>query len=430
MRTFRPAALLAMIALLPAADRLMPGIHDLPTTREGITCTVVVPSSGGEGKPLPVVVLMCGDGKPDTKRWQAWGDGSGVAVVGINGLTWMETTTETGGIAIPTNAESFVDRTRKGYTAALTAVQQRMPVHPFLRYLVNGRLSSAPLPPVVEGQPQQVTPGAYSQQQVAALIGDSELAFGGLVSFGGFATTRKDFPVLALSAGTGERSTFLGQAQNAAKADGPVIRWIFLGKIDAAKHVDYLMSGVGMVQDLASITHERLTSVERRDNLDTVAARIQELAGLVNPFARRSYANFLASLPGMDKRRRDYERLMDIWVETSIIIAKEHEKESLPEAHAYLCVVVRSDRFKAAGGKQRKAAQDELARMRKDPAIKREQAAADILADTAAMLEHDDSTAKQRIALKDLEAMVAKYPATMAGKEAAKLLEILRQNVR
>jgi hypothetical protein len=409
---------------------LTPGLHDLTTTREGITCTVVVPEAIAEGKPLPLVVLMCGDGKPDTKAWEGWSAGSGTAVVGINGLTWMVESVDTGGPAIPTGSETLVERTRKGYAAALAAVQQRLPVHPFLRYLVNGRVTSTPQPPVVEGQPRQVTPGAFSQQQVAALLDDREQPFGGVVTFGGFATTRKDVPMLVLSAGSGERAALAPAPQNVIKPEGPVTRTVFLGKYDNAHYVDYLTSGVSMVQDLASITHERLTSPERRDNLETVAARIQEIAGLVNPFARRYYANFLASLPGMDKRRRDYERLMDIWLETSVIIAKEHEKEDLPEAHAYLSVVVRSERFKAAGGKQRKAAQDELARMRKDPVIKREQAAADILADTCAMLEHDASTAKQRIALKDLEAMVAKYPATLAGKEAAKLLETLRQNVR
>lgn len=442
MHNRQSAILLLMFTVcgLGAADRLAPGVHEVPTSLEGITCTLVVPSAVNEGKPLPLVVLMAYDGKPETKRWADWSAGSGFAVMGINGLVSTPPLLNEGTPPVndPVGTKPLGERTRKAYVAALEVTRQRLPIHPLFRYLVAVNAApETPPAPVAAGQQAPVLPGAIDSEQIIALLEDRQQPFGGVLAAGGFAQVRKDVPILYLRGTTGERATQVNSSPTtpakpgaAPKPDGPPIHSLWVGKVDRWFSLDQVTGGMSLLQDFASVTHERLTTTERRDNLDLVAARIQEIAGLVNPIARRAYAQFFSTIPGMDKRRRDYERLSDIWLETSIIIAREHEKENLPEAHAYLSVVVRSERFKVASGKQRKAAQDELARMRKDPAIKKEQAAADILADTLAMLEHDDSTAKQRIALKDLEAMVAKYPATLAGKEAAKLLETLRSNVR
>ncbi len=57
-------------------------------------------------------------------------------------------------------------------------------------------------------------------------------------------------------------------------------------------------------------------------------------------------------------------------------------------------------------------------------------AAADQVADICAVLDHDDSLAKQRIALKDLQAVMAQYPKSQAAKAAAKLVTKIQQNLR
>lgn len=136
------------------------------------------------------------------------------------------------------------------------------------------------------------------------------------------------------------------------------------------------------------------------------------------------------AVPGMDKLASRYEQLADVWVESSIELVKAREAEDKVDAHAFLSVVSKSSRFKAAGGKQRKAVQTELTRMRRDPAIRSEMAAADQVADICAVLDHDDSLAKQRIALKDLQAVMAQYPKSQAAKAAAKLVTKIQQNLR
>jgi hypothetical protein len=434
MRFSMTAVLLTCVAVLPAAEWLMPGVHEVTTAREAITCTVVVPPAVSEGKPLPLVVVMAGDGKPDAKRWQEWGERHGAAVVGINGLMWGEVPG-----SIPTaNSDDYATVTRKSYATALDAVRQKIPLHPFQRYLIAGQVAptAAASTTVVPGSDVSApTPGLVSNAQMLALLDDKEQLFGGLligswIDEPAIQHLRKDVPVLFVVPGGGDFTNSITQKASERLAPlGGTVREAPMGKTSGIyMPFDFITSGMSMLFDLSSVTHERLTSIERRDNLEKVASQAQELAGIVNAGARRAYASFLMTIPGMDKRRRDYERLADVWLEASIVLAKEHE--DLPEAHAFLCVVVRTDRFKAAGGKQQKAAQTELARMRKDPTIKKEQAAADILADTSAMLEHDASTAKQRIALKDLEAMVAQYPKTMAAKAATKLLDTLRQNLR
>jgi len=433
MRRSMIVLLLILVATVPSAEWLMPGVHDITTVREAITCTLVVPPAVSEGKPLPVLVVMAGDGKPDAKRWQEWGKNHGVAVVGINGLMWGMVPG-----SIPTStSDDYATVTRKSYVAVIDALRQKIPLHPFQRFLIAGQVAAvaAATTAATGGEGSGPVPGLISNSQVLALLDDKAQLFGGLlvnawIDEPAIQRFRKDVPVLFVVPGSGD-FTSAGTKKAAERLEplGGTVREAPVGKTAGANiSFDHVTFGMSMLMDLSSVTHERLTSIERRDNLEKVASQAQELAGIVSVGARRTYASFLMAIPGMDKRRRDYERLADVWLEASIVLAKEHE--DLPEAHAFLCIVVRTDRFKAAGGKQQKAAQVELARMRKDPAIKKEQAAADIFADTAAMLDHDSSIAKQRIALKELEAMVAQYPMTMAAKAAAKLLETLRQNLR
>jgi hypothetical protein len=387
-------------------------------------------------------------------------------VVGINGLSWeaqQATTEDSPGALRLISGDDYTSITRKSYAAALDALKQKIPLHPFLRYLIMGRIANemavadtattdgtttpggATAPggtTTPGGTPQGGTvvvppaPGQLNSAQVLALLTDKQQPFGGLLGCSwvdsAAVMARKDVPVLLVMRGDGD---IFGDgpkpANPNAAVEGGIYRQVGMGKLEGqGMPFDCVTAGMSMLEDLVSVTHERLTSIERRDNLDKLANQVQELAGIVSVGSRRAYADFLMGIPGMDKRRRDYERLADVWLEASIVMTKEHEQKDLPEAHAFLSIIVRSERFKTAGGKQQKSAQTELARMRKDPVIKQEQAAADILANTGAMLDHDSSTAKQRIALKDLEAMVAQYPKTIAGKAAAKLLETLRQNLR
>jgi hypothetical protein len=423
MHTSKAALLVMLVAWLPAADWLMPGVHELKTSREQITCTVVVPPAVADGKPLPALFLVAPDGKPDPKVWSEWSERRGVVVVGISGLVWSM---PVGGYSAPTGVrvENAVDRwspvvslTEKVYDAVLAALKPAVPLHPFLRYVVAPKAGTA---------------------IAIAMIQDSEEEFGGLLLLSPWVDAsagkylRKDVPLVMV---VGEDNingvSMCEKLLFEAGTLGTAVRMATVDDLaDEVPSMDVNLRAMDWLMNIARVTHEKFSARERKDNLEQIAEQAQELPGLVSPGARRECAGFLMAVPGMDKLARQYEQLADVWVESSLEIAKARESEDAIDAHAFLSVVAKSSRFKEAGGKQRKAVQTELTRMRKNPAIRQEVAAADLLADTCAMLDHDDSTAKQRIALKDLQAMMAQYPKTQAAKVAAKLVTKIQQNLR
>lgn len=423
MRMFSLIGLLLIASIPSAADWLAPGTHELKTTREMITCTVVVPPAVTEGKPLPALFLVAPDGKPDAKAWSEWAERRGVVVVGITGLTWSM---PVGGYATPAGVrvETTVDRwspvvtmTEKVYAAVLAALKPAVPLHSFLRYVAAPKTGMA---------------------IAIAMIQDQDEEFGGLLllSPGVDAEAgkylRKDVPMVMVVGADYEYG--VSQCEKLmfqANADGGMARMATVDElVDQVPPMDVNVRAMDWLMNISRVTHEKFTSRERKDNLEKIAEQAQELPGLVNASARRECAGFLMAVPGMDKLASRYEQLADVWVESSLEMAKTSETQDKVTAHAFLSVVSKNSRFKAAGGKQRKAVQTELTRMRRDPAIRSEMAAADQVADICAMLDHDDSLAKQRIALKDLQAVMAQYPKTQAAKSAAKLVSKIQQNLR
>lgn len=423
MRLFFLFGLMLIVTITSAADWLAPGVHDLTTSRESITCTVVVPPAVADGKPMPALFLVASDGKPDAKAWSEWAERRGVVVVGINGLVWSM---PVGGYSRPAGvqADTTVDRwspvvtmTGKVYDAVLAALKPTVPVHSFLRFVAAPKTGMA---------------------IAIAMIQDQQEEFGGLLllspgvdsSAGDF--LRKDVPMVMVVGADYENG--ISQCEKLmfqANAAGGMARMATVDELtDQVPPMDVNTRAMDWLMNISRVTHEKFSSRERKDNLEKISEQAQELPGLVNPQARRECAGFLMAVPGMDKLASRYEQLADVWVESSIEIAKARETEDKVEAHAFLSVVSKNSRFKAAGGKQRKAVQTELARMRRDPAIRSEMAAADSVADICAMLDHDDSLAKQRIALKDLQAVMAQYPKTQAAKSAAKLVSKIQQNLR
>jgi hypothetical protein len=242
---------------------------------------------------------------------------------------------------------------------------------------------------------------------------------------------RKDVP-LVLAVSDSESST--GMADKVAKqliSDGGTVRIAtFTGQYGQAPDFDIQVRTMDWLMNIAKASHSGFSARERRTNLEVIAKQAQELPGLVNPLSRRECAGFLMTVPGMDTLRREYERLADVWVDSTVELAKTLEEKDVLDAHEMLSVLAKGQRFKDASVKQQKVAQAALTRLRKNPVIKQEIAASDLVADTCAMLDHDDSPAKQRIALKDLQDVLAQYPKTRAAKAAAKLVTKIQQNLR
>lgn len=417
MRVFSIIGLQLIISVVSSAEWLAPGVHELTTTQELITCTVVVPPAVADGKPMPVLFVIDPQGKPEAKVWSEWAERRGVVVVGIKGPVWSM---PVGGYGQDTTVDRWapvVTMTEKYYNAVLAALKPAVPLHPFLRYIAAPKAGTA---------------------IAIAMFQDQEQEFGGVLLMSPWIDAsaakylRKDVPMVLV---VGEDNVNgVSQSEKLvllAGALGGTARMATVDKLaDEVPSMDVNVRAMDWLMNIARVTHEKFTTRERKDNLEKIAEQAQELPGLVNPQARRECAGFLMAVPGMDKLASRYEQLADVWVESSIELVKAREAEDKVDAHAFLSVVSKSSRFKAAGGKQRKAVQTELTRMRRDPAIRSEMAAADQVADICAVLDHDDSLAKQRIALKDLQAVMAQYPKSQAAKAAAKLVTKIQQNLR
>jgi hypothetical protein len=397
---------------LHAAEWLAPGIHELTTSREAITCTLVVPAAVAEGKPLPLLMVLAPDGLPEAKPWQEWSDRRGCAVVTIKGYR--------AGI-IPIGKEgmwpSVVSQAATIHAAVLTAVKAAVPVHPFLRFITGTR-------------------GCFNQ--VVAMTQQDQEDFGGMlvvmpaIDASAVGQLRPDVPVvLVIDADNEATLTTAGTVGDRLRTDGGILKVATVDDLAGAEpSFDVHTRAMDWLLNIARATHKRFSPKERKGNLEEIAGQAQELPGLVDPAARRECAGFLMSVPGIEKMKRDYERLADVWVESAVEITRLRAAKEPVEAHEFLSVVVKKQRFQEASGKQQKAAQTELTRLRKDPLVRKEIAAYDLVADTCAMLDHDESLAKQRIALKDLQAVIDQYPKTHAAKTAAKLVARLQQNLR
>jgi hypothetical protein len=405
---------LSLLSVCPAADWLAPGIHELETARKGITCTMVVPPAVSEAKAMPALFVVAQDGKPDAKRWQEWGERRSTVVVAINGLRWW--TPIGGSSGLPERWTNFLIEAQAAYGAVLTTVKGGVPLHPFLRFIAGSK-SAMPLAVAISEQ---------SSEPFGGLL----LIAPGIDAKAG-EEMRKDVAVVMVVPDNENEVVMANRVMSAyADAGGTAKLATYDAAGDGEPAFDIHVRAMDWLMNIARATHGRLSARERKTNLEEIAKQAQELPGLVNPATRRECAGFLMSVPGMETLRRDYERLADVWVESTVELAKALEEKDAVEAHEVLSVMVKGKRFQDASAKQQKAAQVVLARMRKNPLIKQEIAASDLVADTCAMLDHDVSPAKQRIALKDLQAVLTQYPKTHAAKVAAKLVSQLQQNLR
>jgi hypothetical protein len=401
---------LSVLASGYAADWLAPGVHELATARTGISCTLVVPTAVGEAKPLPVLFVVAQDGKPDAKRWHDWGERRNCLVAGINGFA-----------ATAPNGESVHWRdcmadADAAYAATLMVLKRSVPVHPFLRFIV-GATSAMPLAVAITRQPPEPFGGMLLITPRTGYSVAGEL--------------RKDIPLVLVVPDQEAAAAVADKISRALIAEGGTARTAtYDGDGAQEPSFDIHVRAMDWLMNIARASHGGFSARERKANLEEIAKQAQELPGLVDAGTRRECAGFLMSVPGMDTLRREYERLADVWVESAVEMAKAIETKDVIEAHEFLSVLVKGKRYQDASIKQQKVAQAALAKLRKNPAIKQEIAASDLVADTCAMLDHDDSPAKQRIALKDLQAVLAQYPGTHAAAVAARLVSRLQQNLR
>jgi hypothetical protein len=413
---------LAGALVAPAEDWLPAGIHrEILAADDRFQFTVIVPTAAANGQQAPVLFVLPNRrsvghrGLVDPKPWQAWSERRGILVVALDqGFT--------------KDLERF-DEPKRGAPAIAThlggVIQEagkRVNLHPVLRVAIandsttklawyfaeqqgqnlGGVLLNRPDP-----EPQSVVDRIPKHLAVFLLAG--EIVDPGFARIPG---CRGDLFEAGL---TLVRAAYAKDTKDSDPIPQSICEFA----------VDHLF-------DLVSTTSPALTTEQRATNLLPV---IERNRGLLQGKDRASFdqVNWMFSIPGLDKFRRAQPALASVsgeWLDLAISLTKADEAAKLVEAHEFLSAVSKRPQTRWADAERQRLVADELKRLRKIPAIKSEVAAADLLANTMSALEEDYTAAKRRIGLKQLEELVAKYPTTHAGKEAAKLLEALRKSLR
>jgi hypothetical protein len=393
----------------PAAEPLPPGIHKGLTSEDGnFRFTVIVPTAGAAGQQLPAILVMPKANGLDPSPWQTLAERRGCYVVAF----------ELGTIS-SSQIEERLPLALEHVTSALVQVQKRVNLHPFLRFVVADSLYVG-LGPLFVAREQQAVAGLLITQPFFP-FSPAELA-----------GIPRHVPVFLL---IGKHDT-LGRDQfdrmrSQLRDAGLLLR---SAEVESSKE-NYPVPQHGCdlavehLLDLALVTHPKWPIDQRKANIQAVLERGNALAAL-DGSACHAPLFWLLTIPGLEKQKKQVEALANRWTACVLAMAKARPEGELTEMHEDISILAKRAQFRLADKDHQKLVTDELKALRKDKRIKAEIAAADLFADILAMLDEDFSTAKQRIALKQMEDLVAKHPATHAGKEAAKLLEPLRRNLR
>lgn len=194
--------------------------------------------------------------------------------------------------------------------------------------------------------------------------------------------------------------------------------------------LDLQQRAMEVVIELASVTHPRLSEAERRAAWDRVAVRIAALDATADPTQRLTAAERLFQVPGLEKQRPiDYRQLVAAWFDATFAQGKA---ESNPvKSHHCLDALSTNLRAQNIDALRKKKLTTTLTALRKQPQVKAEVSAAGYLAQIQNAAEKAKGVlSKIKPLISELDALIKMYPQTQAAKDAAKLRNDLRQQVR
>lgn len=410
MRSF----LLLVLAILTinAGDWLPAGIHKRLTDESGkLRFTVIVPEAAADGKEAPVVFVLSNSfGLLDPSPWQPWAERRGCLVVALDDGTPRGP----GIVASPYNDMPGVVA---HFAATIAAATKRVQMLPWARIAVIDMESSSLGIAFAKAQGENL--GGLLLTRPFPLT----------VPLDGLPAHLGIFMLLGEHDQGNEREFLWLRSQLRNRGFAVRSGYVLGGKARDWVPQEGCNTAVDHLLDLALINHPKWSPIKRQANQEVVIARGQTLSALDDEPAHEQLG-WLLTVPGLEKQKKPLEALANRWVDAGISIAKAKEPTDLVDAHEKLSVVAKRPQAKLADAAHMKTLLAELTRMRKDKVIKTEIVAADLYANALALIEDDATTAKLKIALKQLEELVAKYPATHAGKEAAKLLEKVRAALR
>ncbi len=385
-----------------AAEHLPPGHHRRQAFGEGWTYDLLVPQSATATSALPVLFLFSPGGNPDVGRWKAWAESNDMLVMGVNdSRNGMDS--------------AIITRMQKAAGSAIDTVAS---AHPFLRYSAG------------------FSGGGWCAMFMAKNQGEAHagaLVMGHHLLDFDFSAVPKHVPAYFL---WGEQDpafsdrTMIG-VEKKLTGMGFVTR---LQGIPGVAHsepaLDLQQRAMEVLVELASVTHPRLSDAERRAAWDRVAARITALDAIVDPTKRLATAERLFQVPGLEQQRpMDHRQLVAAWFDASFV---QGEAESDPvDSHRRLDALATNPRAQNIDALRKKKLTTTITALRKLPAVKAEVTAAGYLTQIQGAAEKAKGVpSRLKPLIGELEALMKKYPQTQAAKDAAKLLEDLRRQVR
>lgn len=400
------------VLTISAGDWLPVGIHKRITDEGGrLRFSVIVPEAAADGKEAPVVfVLPNSFGLLDPYPWQPWAERRGCLVVALDDGTPR-------GPGIVASPYSNVPGVIAHFEATIAAVAKRVNMTPWARVAAIDMEESSVGVAFAKAQGENLGGLLFTRPFPLTVPLDGLPAHLGI------------FMLLGEHDQGNEREFLWLRSQLRNRGFAVRSGYVLGGKAKDWVPQEGCNTAVDHLLDLALVNHPKWSPIKRQANQEAVITRGQTLSGLDDEPAHEQLG-WLLTVPGMEKQKKPIEALANRWVDAGIAIAKAKEATDLVEAHEKLSVVAKRPQAKLADAAHMKSLLAELTRMRKDKAIKTEIVAADSFANTLALIEDDATTAKLKIVLKQLEDLVAKYPATHAGKEAAKLLEKVRMALR
>jgi hypothetical protein len=372
----------AFLARGEEAGKWKPGLHEKVPTSDGFDVGLFIPDAYGQEatRKFPLIYMHSPDGKPNPGDFKDWANRNSVILVGINGA-------ENG------PNEPIVARQK----AAIKFVEKELRVSECLRFSMG-------------------MSGGGQMSWMLCLNNKEKHA--GILMMGqaGFPELPPKHIAVAFIHGDKEPNLqFINDAiRRLKKAGNPVREVVRPGGHIAGEHSDQVEMLTWMF-NLERFTHPKRSPEEIQDAKKEAAKRIEGLAAIGDPAARLREAEELLSIPDSDK-----------WPETKVLatawckaaLDKAAAINDPVEKHELLNEVSQSPYLKLVPPADAKPVTAALTELRKDPAVKKEYDAGQMLQQIAALEAQARTKSSWQQVSDGYNALKTRFPATRAAAKA------------
>jgi hypothetical protein len=380
----RPCFCIALLvcALAVSAGEWKPGLQEKVPTSEGFDAGLFIPDAYAKdaARKFPIIFMHAPDGKPNPKGFNTWANRNDVILIGING-------------AQNGPGEPIVARQE----AALKFVEKELRVSDCLRFSM----------------------GMSGGGQMSWMFcNNHEDKHAGILMMG-----QSGFPKLppkhvAVAYIHGDKEPNLGGITAAIgrlkKAGNPVREIVRPGGHIAGEHSDQEQMLTWMLT-LARFTHPKRSPEEIQEAKAAALKRIEGLAGIPDAAARFAEAEQLLAIPDVDKWPEG-KTLAAAWFKAGM--DKAAAMNDAIGKHDFLSDLAENPALKLAPAAETKALTMQLTELRKDPAVKKEYEADQMLQKVAAFEAQAKNKSAWQQVLQGYEGLKARYAGTRAADKA------------